>query len=501
MGLSISTPLGTAQGVGDTAAVNRFAVKYASAQRWQPSTVATTWELPNGSTNVSALPLMCPQPYVDDSSFSEDCLSMILYVPTLKLASGVPTLMWIHGGSFMVGSATDPGLDGSALAEATNSIVAVIQYRLGALGFIAPNGQTNLGLKDTVNALQLLRKVLPSFGGDPSKITVAGQSSGANMIRALLAVPSAQSLFQSAILQSDPMDYGFLSVSDQQQLQDYFVSILPCKPNDTSCLNAMSLDEIVTTVGLNQFDNASLVVPAATQAEPMRVVNDGTFITSTLDSTTPFPEVTKPIILSNVADEAGLTIYGNFPDPVPEAEYEAIVNGSFGESRYQNLIGSQFYSVDASTTDYRPQLEVLATDSVWRCATWTFARNWVSGGGRAYVGLYTLGASYPGNSAVPYCTQPGVVCHQDDIEIVFGTAPNPTSAQSALITEIQARYKSFLYTGNPNPCDSSYADWQAAGTSNVNAILLGSSGLAPVGACTPTFWGQSVPYDYQIYDI
>jgi hypothetical protein len=180
----------------------------------------------------------------------------------------------------------------------------------------------------------------------------------------------------------------------------------------------MSLDEIVTTVGLNQFDNASLVVPAATQAEPMRVVNDGTFITSTLDSTTPFPEVTKPIILSNVADEAGLTIYGNFPDPVPEAEYEAIVNGSFGESRYQNLIGSQFYSVDASTTDYRPQLEVLATDSVWRCATWTFARNWVSGGGRAYVGLYTLGASYPGNSAVPYCTQPGVVCHQDDIEIV-----------------------------------------------------------------------------------
>ncbi|KAF8844425.1 alpha beta-hydrolase [Paxillus ammoniavirescens] len=502
MGLSISTPLGTAQGVGDTAAVNRFAVKYASAQRWQPSTVATTWELPNGSTNVSALPLMCPQPYVDDSSFSEDCLSMILYVPTsLKSASGVPTLMWIHGGSFMVGSATDPGLDGSVLAEATNSIVAVIQYRLGALGFIAPNGQTNLGLKDTVNALQLLRKVLPSFGGDPSKITVAGQSSGANMIRALLAVPSAQSLFQSAILQSDPMDYGFLSVSDQQQLQDYFVSILPCKPNDTSCLNAMSLDEIVTTVGLNQFVNASLVVPAATQAEPMRVVNDGTFITSTLDSTTPFPEVTKPIILSNVVDEAGLTIYGNFPDPVPEAEYEAIVNGSFGESRYQSLMGSQLYSVDASTTDYRPQLEVLATDSVWRCATWTFARNWVSSGGRAYVGLYTLGASYPGNSAVSYCTQPGVVCHQDDIEIVFGTAPNPTSAQSALITEIQARYKSFLYTGNPNPCDSSYANWQAAGTSNVNAILLGSSGLAPVGACTPTFWGQSVQYDYQVYDI
>ncbi|KAF9227728.1 alpha/beta-hydrolase [Gyrodon lividus] len=502
VGLSVSTPFGTAHGVVDTVAVNRFAIKYASAERWQPSTVATTWEFPNGSTNVSALPLMCPQPYVDDSSFSEDCLSMVLYVPTsLKLGSGVPTLMWIHGGSFMVGSATNPGLDGSNLAEATNSIVAIIQYRLGALGFISPNGQTNLGLRDAVNALQFLSKVLPSFGGDPSKITVAGQSSGANMIRALLAVPSAQSLFQSAILQSDPMDYGFLSISDQQQLQDYFISIMPCRASDTSCLNAMSLDEIVTTVGLNQFVNASLVVPAATQAEPMRVVNDGTFVTSTLDSTTPFPKVAKPIILSNVADEAGLTIYGNFPDPMPEAEYEAIVNGSFGESRYQTLMGSQLYRAEASTTDYRPQLEVLATDAIWRCATWTFARNWVSNGGSAYVGLYTVGASYPGNSAVPYCTQPGVVCHQDDIEIVFGTTSNPTSAQSALITEMQARYKSFLYTGNPNPSGSSCANWEAAGTSDVNAILLGSSGLAPIGACTPTFWGQSVQYDYQVYDI
>ncbi|KIJ69164.1 hypothetical protein HYDPIDRAFT_172623 [Hydnomerulius pinastri MD-312] len=501
-GLSISTPLGSAQGVLDTAAVSRFAVKYASAERWQPSTLATTWELPNGSTNASALPLMCPQPYVDDSSFSEDCLSMILYVPTsLALGSGVPTLMWIHGGSFMVGSATDAGLDGSALAEATNSIVAVIQYRLGALGFIAPNGQMNLGLKDAFNALQFLSNIVPSFGGDPSKITLAGQSSGANMIRALLAVPSAQSLFQNAILQSDPMDYGFLSVSDQQQLQGYFVSNLPCGADDTSCLNAMTLDEIVTTVGLNQFYNATYVVPAATQSEPMRVVNDGTFITSTLDSTSPFPKVTKPILLSNVADEAAYTIYGNFPTAVPEAEYQAIVNGTFGEPRYTTLMGSQLYTVEASIDDYRPQLQVLGTDSVWRCATWTFARNWVSSGGTAYVGLYTVGASYPGNSAVPECSQAGVVCHQDDIEIVFGTAPNPTSAQSALIAEMQARYKSFLYTGNPNPSGSSYVNWEAAGTSDVNAILLGSAGEATVGACTPTFWGETVQYDYQVYDI
>jgi carboxylesterase type B len=131
---------------------------------------------------------------------------MLLYVPTtLKANSGVPTLLWIHGGSFIAGSATAPGLDGSKLAIATNSIVAVMQYRLGALGFMAPSGATNLAVKDTINAMNFLAKVVPSFGGSVSKITLAGQSSGAGMIRALLATPSASSLFQSAILQSDPI--------------------------------------------------------------------------------------------------------------------------------------------------------------------------------------------------------------------------------------------------------------------------------------------------------
>lgn len=111
----------------------------------------------------------------------------------------------IHGGSFIVGSATGPGLDGAALAQATGSIIAVVQYRLGALGFLSPSGQSNLAVSDVINGLQFLNKVLPSFNGDTSKITIAGQSSGAHMVRAILAAPSASSLFSQAILQSDPM--------------------------------------------------------------------------------------------------------------------------------------------------------------------------------------------------------------------------------------------------------------------------------------------------------
>jgi carboxylesterase type B len=150
---------------------------------------------------------------------------MLIYVPkNVVVLSGVPVLVWIHGGSFLQGSATGPGLDGSNLAVSTNSIVVVIQYRLGGvrllipfvsptkssndyiqLGFLSANSGGNYGVQDAVASLKFINKYIGYFGGSASKVTIAGQSAGANLVRALLAVPSASSLFASAILQSDPM--------------------------------------------------------------------------------------------------------------------------------------------------------------------------------------------------------------------------------------------------------------------------------------------------------
>lgn len=496
-----ATVLGTANGASDPLGAYRFAVKYASAPRWGSSNIVTTWNLPNGVTNASALPLACPQPGVDSSAYTEDCLSMVLYVPpSLNSASDAPTIMWVHGGSFIVGSASGPGLDGSKLAIATGSIVAVVQYRLGALGFMAPNGGTNLAVKDLVTAMQFLKKVVPAFGGSSSKITLAGQSSGANMIRALLAVPSASSLFKSAILQSDPMNYGFLSTATQQTLQNNFNSLINCDASNTACQNGLSLNSILGAQ-MNLFSNAINLDPAAGNAQPIRPVKDGYFITSPLDSTAPFPAVNKPLLISTVAQEAGFAIYNAFPDPLPEAAFQPICDATFGSGRTPAVVSSPNYapvsSLDGSV-DARTQLQVVGTDYLWRCSSWTFARNWVQHGGAAYVGQYVVGTSYPGNSAVSFCNGPGIVCHQDDIEIVFGTTSNPTSAQSALTTEMQKRYKAFLTNGNPNV--AGVASWAAATSSDVHSILLGGSGETAVGACEPDFWGSTVQYDYQFYN-
>lgn len=110
------------------------------------------------------------------------------------------------------------------------------------LGFNSPDGRTNFAVGDLIASLKFLHKVLPSFGGDVSKITVAGQSSGANLIRALLATPSAAPLFRSAILHSDPMvsislleDYPSLSF---HRPMDF--NLPQCSPNSRTISTSRS---------------------------------------------------------------------------------------------------------------------------------------------------------------------------------------------------------------------------------------------------------------------
>ncbi|KAG7092881.1 hypothetical protein E1B28_009191 [Marasmius oreades] len=445
------------------------------------------------------MPLACPQPQMDSSSYSEDCLSMVLYVPTfLHKDSKAPVMVWIHGGSFVTGSVLNAGLDGSKLAMATGSIVVVIQYRLGALGFLGP--ESNLGAKDVVNALHFLKDNIGPFGGDGSKITLAGQSSGANMIRALLAAPSAQPLFRSASLHSDPMGYGFLTPSVRQDLVNSFLEKIQCSASDTSCLNSASLNSIVdATSSVN--DNGQSINAAAGIGEPIRVVRDGSFITSPLDSTAPFPHVNKPLLISTVKNEATVTVYSMFGSPTPNSAFLPVCDAILGPNRTDTIISSDVYpqnKLSDGSEDSRIVLEDVGTDQMWRCPSWTFARNWVQNGGRAFVGVYTLGATYPSNEGFSICSQDGQVCHEDDIEIVFGTVSNPTSSQTALINEVQARYRAFLNSGDPNA--PGLSPWQAS-TSTITPLNLGGVGIISTEACDPSFWGAAVPFDYQIFGL
>ena len=131
----------------------------------------------------------------------EECLNLNVWTPDPG-GSGLPVLVWIHGGMFRKGSGSEPGYRGTSFAR--DGVVCVtINYRLAAEGFLClDDSPANLGLLDQVAALEWIRGNIAAFGGDPGKVTVAGQSAGAMSIVTLMAMPRARGLFRQAVTQS-----------------------------------------------------------------------------------------------------------------------------------------------------------------------------------------------------------------------------------------------------------------------------------------------------------
>jgi para-nitrobenzyl esterase len=142
------------------------------------------------------------RPYFEEIVIpGDDCLNLNIWTPELGDA-GLPVFVWIHGGSFANGSGSVPEYAGWSFAR--DGVVCItINYRLGIEGFLYfDDGLANLGLRDQIAALEWVHENVGAFGGDPSKVTVAGESAGAMSVTCLLSSPRAEGLFARAIAQS-----------------------------------------------------------------------------------------------------------------------------------------------------------------------------------------------------------------------------------------------------------------------------------------------------------
>jgi len=141
---------------------------------------------------------------------SEDCLSLNVWTPAVDDSRSRPVLVWIHGGGFVFGSGSQPPYDGAQLSALGDAVVVTINYRLGALGYLALPALAdeeggvcgNFGLLDQIAALEWVRDHAALFGGDPKRVTIFGESAGGMSVGTLLGTPAAAGLFTGAIAQS-----------------------------------------------------------------------------------------------------------------------------------------------------------------------------------------------------------------------------------------------------------------------------------------------------------
>ncbi|WP_246284768.1 carboxylesterase/lipase family protein [Gordonia asplenii] len=140
----------------------------------------------------------------------EDCLTLNVFAPQRRSSSPRPVMLFIHGGAYLLGTAATPLYDGSLLARDGDVIVVTAQYRFGAFGYLDFSAYStpertftsNNGLRDQVAALEWVRDNIAAFGGDPTNVTVFGESAGGSAVTALLTAPAAEGLFARAISES-----------------------------------------------------------------------------------------------------------------------------------------------------------------------------------------------------------------------------------------------------------------------------------------------------------
>jgi para-nitrobenzyl esterase len=183
-----------------------YAAPPTGALRFRPPEPAPAWTGELDATHVGAVAMQERNSVMagltDKTRIAEDCLTLNISAP--PHGDNHPVMVWIHGGAFVMGSGGVPLYDGITFASRHDIVVVTINYRLGLFGFLLTDqrDQGNCGLLDQIAALRWVRDNIAAFGGDPSSVTVMGESAGAISIANLLAMPAARGLFHRAILQS-----------------------------------------------------------------------------------------------------------------------------------------------------------------------------------------------------------------------------------------------------------------------------------------------------------
>jgi para-nitrobenzyl esterase len=190
----------------------------------------------------------------------EDCLNLNVWTPD-PTATGLPVLVWIHGGSFMNGSGANGEYDGSAFAR--DGVVCVtINYRLAAEGFLhLDGGVANLGLLDQLAALRWVQDNIAAFGGDADRVTVAGESAGAMSVTTLLSMPMAKGLFSQAVAQSGAAAHC-LTPDQARMVGGYLAEALGVPPS-RDAIKSVPLEKLVQAA-------SDLVVEVQTAPDPAK---------------------------------------------------------------------------------------------------------------------------------------------------------------------------------------------------------------------------------------
>lgn len=262
-----------------------YAAPPVGVYRWQPPASVQSWSGTRDCTAFGPVALQAIAPGKSGVTGSLDCLSLNIWAP--QAAGGpLPVLVWVPGGGFIRGGASDALYDGSAIAQ--QGIVFVsLNYRIGVEGFMHfDDAAANRGLQDQVAALRWVQDHIALFGGDPKRVTVGGVSAGAGSLTHLMGLAGSAGLFQRVLLQSPSLQSH--SLEDSQRIKEALAGVLNVAPT-REAMAALSPELLASTLatflgneplkkawGLrprNYFPVRPVVDGCLVETEPLQAIN------------------------------------------------------------------------------------------------------------------------------------------------------------------------------------------------------------------------------------
>ncbi len=422
----------------------------------------------------------------------EDCLTLNVWAPAIDGATR-PVLVWVHGGGFTGGSGSSPLYAGAAMAERGDVVVVTMNYRLGLLGFLAHpdladeefgGAQGNWGLLDQVAALEWVRDNIAAFGGDPSNVTVFGESAGAMSVCDLMVMPAARGLFHRAIAQSGPPVAAAMGNAEEHTAK--LLADLGC--TDPNQLRAVPVAALLGAQG-------GVMATRAGGGLAFTPVVDGTSVpVSPAEAFEAGMSAPVPLLIGTNRDEAKLFMVG---DPKNRRPDEDLLLRRIDRAFDLNGVGlSAQGAIDAyrraraqrgEPTDPRELWSAIETDRMFRAgsvrAAATHAR-------RADTYCYLFSWESPAMQGALGS------CHALEIPFVLGTLDAPgmdrfagTGPETVALSErMMDAWLAFARTGRPG--HSGLPDWPTYDATERATMVFGAGDRLALAPMDPerAFW-------------
>jgi para-nitrobenzyl esterase len=384
----VVTETGPLRGVETSGGNQYLGIPYAAppvgSARWMPPMPAERW---HGLRDASQFGSNCPQvatPFGLGSQ-NEDCLYLNVFTPDDDHRGrsdgdsdkhghghdrGSPVMVWLHPGAFQYGESDD--FDPTDLVE-HGVVVVTLNYRLGALGFLAHPALTaesasassgNYGLQDQQAALRWVQRNIERFGGDPDNVTIFGESAGAVSVHAHMASPASAGLFQRAIAQSGGYALTQPTLSAAEAQGTAYAAAIGCASQDAACLRGVP----VATLLANQSTSPTAYLPKV----------DGSILpvsVGTAFATGQFNRV--PVIEGSTHDEFSLFVASLFElrgIPVNAFTYTSLISAVLSvPPAVAQVIATNFYPL-AAYPNAGTALTAVGTDAAFACNTRVAAR-------------------------------------------------------------------------------------------------------------------------------